>query len=125
MTNKAIHPKGQFAAGPYSHGLLSGDFLFLSGKMGTDSAGKLVGPGLAEQTKATFANLKEMLDAAGLDFGHVVKCNVYLTDMADFAAMNAIYVEQFPDPKPARTTIGVAALPLAGGKIEIEMIARK
>jgi len=123
MAKQGIHPKGQFAAGPYSHGIKSGNFLFLSGKMGTDGAGKLVGPGVSEQTRATFANLKEVLEAAGLGFEHVVKCNVYLTDMGDFAAMNAIYGEHFKDPKPARTTISVAALPLAGGKVEIEMVA--
>jgi 2-iminobutanoate/2-iminopropanoate deaminase len=123
LAKQGIHPKGQFAAGPYSHGIVSGGFLFLSGKMGTDSAGKLVGPGIAEQTRATFANLKDVLDAAGLSFDHVVKCNVYLTDMSDFAAMNTVYGDHFKDPRPARTTVAVAALPLAGGKVEIEMVA--
>ena len=123
MAKQGINPKGQFAAGPYSHGIRSGNFLFLSGKLGTDSTGKLTGPGIGEQTRQTFANLKDVLEAAGLGFEHVVKCNVYLTDMSDFAAMNAVYGEHFKDPKPARTTVAVAALPLAGGKVEIEMVA--
>jgi len=122
MPRNAISPKDMFAAGPYSHGVRTGNLVFLSGKTGTDGAGKLAGPGISEQTRQTFANLKVVLEAAGLSFGHVVKCNVYLTDMADFAAMNAVYAEHFEAPNPARTTVAVAALP-GGAKVEIEMVA--
>ena len=125
MSRKAVSPKDMFAAGPYSHAVwapAAGAHLFLSGKTGTDSAGKLVGPGITEQTRQTFANLKAVLEAAGLSFAKVVKCNVYLTDMADFQAMNAVYAEHFEAPNPARTTVAVAALP-GGAKVEIEMVA--
>jgi 2-iminobutanoate/2-iminopropanoate deaminase len=111
-----------FAAGPYSHAIKTGHLVFLAGKTGTDSSGKLVGPGIADQTRQTFANLKTVLEAAGASLEHVVKCNVYLTDMGDFAAMNAVYAEQFKEPHPARTTVTVAALP-GGAKVEIEMVA--
>jgi len=122
MTRKAINPPGMSAAGPYSHAVRTGNLVFLAGKTGTDGAGKLVGPGVVEQTKATFANLKVVLEAAGLGFEHVVKCNVYLTDIGEFAAMNAVYAEHFTAPNPARTTVAVAALP-GGAKVEIEMVA--
>ena len=122
MPRNAINPAGMFAAGPYSHAIRSGNLVLLSGKLGTDDAGKLVGAGIVEQTKQTFANLKVVLEAAGLGFEQVLKCNVYLTDMADFAAMNAVYAEHFREPYPARTTVAVAALPL-GAKVEIEMVA--
>ena len=122
MTQTAINPPNQFAAGPYSHAIRTGNLVFLSGKTGTDSSGKLVAGGIAEQTRQTLANLKDVLDAAGLSFANVVKCNVYLTDMADFAAMNKVYAEHFSAPAPARTTVGVASLPL-GAQIEIEMVA--
>ena len=122
MPRNVITPKGMFAAGPYSHAVRSGNLVFLSGKTGTDGAGKLAGAGITEQTKQTFANLKVVLEAAGVGFEHVLKCNVYLTDMADFAAMNAVYAEHFKEPNPARTTVAVAALP-GGAKVEIEMVA--
>src|SRR5450631_3642834 len=111
MTKQGIHPETLFAAGPYSHAIRTGNLVFLSGKTGTDGAGKLVGPSVTEQTRQTFANLKTVLEAAGASFDHVVKCNVYLTDMGDFAAMNAVYGEHFKEPQPARTTVAVAALP--------------
>ena len=124
MNRKVVSPTDMFAAGPYSHAVWGGTgaVLYLSGKTGTDSAGKLVGPGITEQTRQTFANLKLVLEAAGLSFANVKTCNVYLTDMADFAAMNAVYAEHFEAPQPARTTVAVAALP-GGAKVEIEMVA--
>ena len=122
MPRNAINPAGMSAVGPYSHAIRSGNLVLLSGKLGTDDAGKLVGAGIVEQTKQTFANLKVVLEAAGLGFEQVLKCNVYLTDMADFAAMNAVYAEHFREPYPARTTVAVAALPLAA-RVEIELVA--
>jgi 2-iminobutanoate/2-iminopropanoate deaminase len=76
------------------------------------------------QAEQCFSNLFAVLRSAGLDSGSVVKVNVFLVDMADFAAMNAVYEKQFDAPYPARTTIGVASLPL-GANIEIEMVARR
>ena len=124
MARKAVTADGLYAAGPYSHAIDAGELMFLSGKTGTDAKGALAEGGIGPETKQTFANLKIVLTAAGLSFDHVVKCNVYLTDMADFQAMNKVYAEHFNKPEPARTTIGVAALP-GGAKVEIEMVAKK
>ena len=121
MSRNAINPKGMSAAGPYSHAVKTGNLVFLAGKTGTDASNKLA-DGIAGQTKQTFANLKQVLEACGLTFDHVVKCNVYLTNMGDFAAMNAVYGEHFTKPEPARTTVAVAALP-GEAIVEIEMVA--
>lgn len=112
------------AIGPYSHAVWAHN-LYLSGQTPIDPAtGQLISGGIAEQTAQCFRNLFSVLAAAGMGPENVVKVNVYLTDMGDFAAMNAVYAAQFQAPYPARTTIGVAALPL-GAKIEIEMIAQR
>jgi 2-iminobutanoate/2-iminopropanoate deaminase len=124
MPRQSHTAKGAAAVGPYSHGIQSDPFVFLSGQTPLDPAtGRLVEGPVEAQAQQCFANLGAVLDAAGLDFGDVVKCNVFLVDMADFAAMNAVYAQQFDEPFPARTTIGVASLPL-GARIEIEVIAR-
>lgn len=99
--------------------------MYLSGQTPLDPVtGKLVADDVALQTRQCFKNLFAVLAAAGMTQAHVVKVNVFLTDMADFARMNEVYREQFESPYPARSTIGVAALPL-GARVEIEMIARK
>ena len=124
MSRHSLTAKGAAAVGPYSHGIESDPFVFLSGQTPLDPAtGRLVDGPIAAQTRQCFANLGAVLEAAGLDFGDVVKCNVFLVEMTDFAAMNAVYAEHFDEPFPARTTIGVASLPL-GARVEIEMIAR-
>ena len=124
MSRKAISAPGAAAIGPYSHGVESGELIFLSGQTPLDpETGKLLEGGIEAQTEQSFRNLFAVLGAAGLTPDAVVKVNVYLTDMADFAAMNAVYARQFTPPYPARTTIGVAALPL-GAWVEIELIAR-
>ena len=113
------------AVGPYSHGVASDPFVFLSGQTPLDpESGELVGGGVGAQTAQCFANLFAVLADDGLDGDDVVKVNVYLTDMDDFAAMNEIYEQQFAQPFPARTTVGVAALPL-GASVEIELMARR
>ena len=125
MKRKAFSAEGAVAVGPYSHSVVGGEFLFLSGQTPLDPAtGKLAEGGIAEQTRQCFKNLFGVLAAAGLDSSNVVKVQVFLTDMNDFGAMNAVYAEQFDAPYPARTTLGVAALPL-GASIEIEMIAKR
>ena len=85
-------------------------------------AGDIVAGGVDAETRQVLANLSRVLDAAGLDFASVVKCNVFLVDMADFAAMNTVYAEVIPGPFPARSTVAVAALPL-GARVEIECVA--
>ena len=110
--------------GPFSPAVLSGDFIFFSGQVGQDPAtGKLVEGGVEPEARQLFSNLRTLLEAAGKDFADVVKANVYLTDIGDFASVNALYAEQFAAPYPARTTVAVAALPL-GAKIEIELLVR-
>ena len=102
-----------------------GDLLFLSGQTPIDPATqRLVEGDIGVQTGRAFDNLEAVLQDAGLSLDHVVKCNVYLTTMKDFAAMNDVYRTRFTPPYPARTTVAVAELPL-GARVEIEMVARK
>ncbi|MGG0845999.1 RidA family protein [Peribacillus simplex] len=125
MSRKAFNADEAVAVGPYSHAVETGDLLFLSGQTPIDSqTGKLVEGDIVKQTKQCFKNLFNVLEVAGLVPDDVEKVNVFLTNMDNFAAMNEVYVQQFSAPYPARTTIGVASLPL-GAQIEIEMIARR
>lgn len=125
MARKAYSAEGAVSVGPYSHAVEMGDYVFLSGQTPIDpKTGKLAEGGVAVQTEQCFRNLFKVLEAAGLTPDDVVKVNVYLRDMKDFADMNAVYSTQFSTPYPARTTIGVAGLPL-DARIEIEMIAKK
>jgi 2-iminobutanoate/2-iminopropanoate deaminase len=125
MKRQAIHADGAAAVGPYSHAVRAGEFLYLSGQTPLCAAtGKLLEGGIQEQAQQCFHNLFRVLEAAGMGPGNVVKVNVFLTNMEDFAAMNEVYAKQFDKPYPARTTIGVAALPL-GARIEIELVARE
>ena len=111
------------AIGPYSQAIIAGDFLFASGQIPLDPAtGQLVDGGIVEQTQRVFKNLAAILAAAGIGFDKVVKTNVYLSDMADFAAMNEIYATYFPSPAPARATIQAARLP-RDVKVEIDFVA--
>jgi 2-iminobutanoate/2-iminopropanoate deaminase len=112
------------AIGPYSQAVAAGPYLFTSGQIGLDPAsGQLVGGGVEAQTRQVIANVAAVLAAAGLAFADVVKTTIFLIDMDDFAAVNAIYGEAFGDaPPPARSTVAVAALP-RGARVEIEAIA--
>ncbi|MHC1781733.1 MAG: RidA family protein [Anaerolineaceae bacterium] len=125
MARKALSAANAVAVGPYSHGVEAGDLVYLSGQTPIDPAtGQMAEGGIAAQTRQCFKNLFAVLSAGGLTPDNVVKVNIYLLYMADFKAMNEVYAEMFEKPYPARTTIGVAALPLAA-RIEIEMIARR
>jgi reactive intermediate/imine deaminase len=109
---------------PLSPAIRDGDVIYVSGHIGLDPAtGKLVPGDVAAQARQAFDNMAVVLQAAGKSMDSVLKVNVYLADMNDFAAMNAVYAERFTAPYPARTTVGVAALPL-GAKVEFEAIAR-
>lgn len=113
------------AIGPYSQAVWNGSELFCSGQTPIDPAtGKLIEGDVAEQTHRVFDNLAAVLAAAGLSLDDAVKCNVYLTDMKDFPAMNGAYETRFTAPFPARTTVAVAGLPL-GARVEIELVARR
>jgi 2-iminobutanoate/2-iminopropanoate deaminase len=125
MTRQAIQTNGAPAAlGPYSQAIRSGDTVFCSGQIGLDPvSGELV-EGVEAQAERVLKNLAAVLDASGLGFDDVVKTTIFLADVNDFAAVNTIYGRSMPDPPPARSTIGVAALP-KGALVEIEMIARR
>jgi len=125
MPRNAINAPGAAAVAPYSHAVDAGELIFLSGQTPLDSAtGKLVSGTIAEQTLQCFRNLFSVLEAARLSADDVVNVQVYLTDMNDFAAMNEVYAKQFTKPYPARTTIGVASLPM-GARVEIGLVARR
>jgi len=112
------------AIGPYSQAVRIEGLVFLSGQTPIDpTTGALVDGDAGVQTERCFANLFAVLAATGSTPADVQKVNVYLTDMADFAAMNAAYADQFEAPYPARTTVAVAGLPL-GARVEIELVAR-
>jgi len=125
MTRQAIQTNGAPAAiGPYSQAIRSGDLVFCSGQIGLDPAtGELV-DGVEAQAERAIRNLASVLDAAGLGFDDVVKTTIFLVDFNDFATVNEIYARFMPDPPPARSTIGVGALP-KGARVEIEAIARR
>jgi 2-iminobutanoate/2-iminopropanoate deaminase len=110
------------AIGPYAQAIQVGDLLFTSGQIPLNLEGNVVEGGIEEQTKQVFANLKAVLAEAGASFSDVVKATVFMKDMNDFAAMNAIYGEVFGEHKPARSAVEVARLP-RDVKVEIEVIA--
>ncbi|MEX2181065.1 MAG: RidA family protein [Gemmatimonadaceae bacterium] len=123
---KPVHsPDAPAAIGPYSQAVWSGDELLCSGQTPIDpGSGRLIVGDVAAQTNQVFDNLGAVLREAGLTMDDVIKCNVYLTDMRDFPAMNAAYEARFAAPYPARTTVAVAGLPL-GARVEIELVARR
>lgn len=125
MTEKIIVHTDQAppAAGPYSQAIKAGNMVFTAGQIAFDpKAGAFVEGGIQEQTRQVFANLQEVLAAAGCQLTDVVKTTVFLKDMNDFAAMNAVYAEIMGDHRPARSTVEVARLP-RDAQVEIEMIA--
>lgn len=111
------------AIGPYSVGTRAGHFVFTAGQIGIDPAtGKLVEGGVEAQARQALTNLKHILESAGASLETVLKTTVFLQDMADYAAVNAIYADFFTANFPARSAVAVAALP-AGAAVEIEAIA--
>lgn len=113
------------ALGPYSQAIEWGQWLFSSGQIGIEpGSGKLVPDGIEAETRVALANLREVLAAAGLGLADVLKTTLFLVDLADFETVNRIYAEHFTAPYPARTTVGVAALP-RGARVEIEAVARR
>lgn len=110
--------------GPFSPGVRVGELIFLSGQVALSAqTGRLIEGDVAAQTEQVLQNLRTLLAAAAKSLADVARVNVYLTDMKDFARMNAVYALHFEAPYPARTTVAVAALPL-GAAIEIDLIAR-
>lgn len=113
------------AVGPYSHAVAAGDLVFCSGQVPLDPAtSELVSGDIAVQTERILDNLAAVLAAAGSGLDRVLKTTVFLVDIGDFAAMNEAYAKRFGEHRPARSTIGVAALP-RGARVEIECVATR
>lgn len=115
--------KAPAAIGPYSQAVKSGNLLFCSGQIPLMLDGTLVSGDVRDQATRVMENLKEVLAAAGSSFEKAIKCTIYLVDINDFAAVNEVYGGYFQaEHKPARVTIGIAALP-KGAKVEIDCVA--
>ena len=121
---KAIHSdKAPQAVGPYSQAIVAGNLVFASGQLPIDPAtGQFAEGGIAEQTRQSLTNVSQVLAAAGTDLAHVVKTTVFLSDMANFGAMNEVYAEFFAQPYPARSAVAVKTLP-KDAMVEIEVVA--
>ncbi len=125
MTRQAISTSGAPAAlGPYSQGIAIDGFLYCSGQLGLDPASGELADGVEAQAERALLNLEAVLAEGGLGWADVVKTTVFLADIGDFAAINAVYATHVVDPPPARSTFAVGALP-KGARIEIEAIARR
>jgi len=123
-TKKIIKPvKSPAAVGPYNHAVRVGDLLFCAGQIPIEPAtGNLISGDIKAQTERVLENVKAILDDQQLTFANVVKSTVFMTNLADFAAMNEVYAKYFTSAFPARSTIQVAALP-KGASVEIEVVA--
>ncbi|MCB9556061.1 MAG: RidA family protein [Deltaproteobacteria bacterium] len=111
------------AIGPYSQAVISGDWVICSGQVALDpKTGRLVEGDVAAQAEQALDNLMAVLEAAGSGAGQVVRCTVYLVEMNDFAAVNAVYARYFAEDPPARACVAVSALP-AGARVEIDAMA--
>lgn len=116
-------PKAPAAIGPYSQAVACGNLLFCSGQIALDpQSGELAGDTVAAQTEQVMNNIAAVLSAAGAGFDDVIKTTIYLTDMADFSALNEVYGKCFAGHKPARSTVAVRSLP-RGALVEIEVVA--
>ncbi|HKJ27623.1 MAG TPA: Rid family detoxifying hydrolase [Anaerolineales bacterium] len=127
MTSKKIESiipvGGSKPVAPYSPGVRYGDLVFSSGQVGIDPAtGKLAEGGVEAQARQCLENLKKVLEAAGSDMDHALKCTIFMADMGDYAAINEIYATYFTSDPPARSAVQVAALPI-GALVEIEAVA--
>ena len=123
-TRSVIHTEhAPKAIGPYSQAIRSGGFVYTAGQVGFNPAsGQIVEGGIEAQTRQALHNIKAILEAAGTSLDRVVKTTVFMADLSQFSAMNAVYAEFFPSNPPARSTFQVAALP-RNALIEIEAIA--
>ena len=125
MANVIHTTNAPAAVGPYSQAIDCGDFVFCSGQIPlVPETGLVVEGGIEEQARQIFANIKAVLNAAGLDFCNVVKTTVFMTDLGQFATLNGIYAEYFPENPPARSCVEVSALP-KGVLVECEVIAKR
>lgn len=126
MTKKTVlSDRAPKAIGPYSQAVVAGNMFFASGQLGINPAtGKIVEGGAKEQAQQALSNIQALLEAAEMTFANVVQVQIFLADLADFAAVNEVYKTFFAEPYPARSTFQVAGLPL-GGRVEIQATAMK
>eukprot|EP01125_Pyxidicula_operculata_P023041 TRINITY_DN976_c2_g1_i3.p1 TRINITY_DN976_c2_g1~~TRINITY_DN976_c2_g1_i3.p1 ORF type:complete len:126 (-),score=14.29 TRINITY_DN976_c2_g1_i3:83-460(-) len=123
MSKVSVHTdKAPKAVGPYSQAIKANGFIFLSGSIGLEPSTGVLVEGLEAQTHQAFANIKAVLQESGSDLDKVVKVTVFMKNMSDYAAVNAIYATYFKEPYPARSAVEVAALPKAA-LVEIEVVA--
>jgi 2-iminobutanoate/2-iminopropanoate deaminase len=114
--------KAPGAVGPYSQGIVAGDFVYTAGMLGLDpQTGELVGEDIGTQTRQALKNIQSILEAGGSSMDRAVKLTVFLTDIGDFAEMNAVYAEFFPSDAPARATVQIGPLP-KGALVEIDAV---
>jgi len=116
QSKKAVNPPGSAAGLPFSNGIIAGNTLYVAGTQGTISGD------IKQETASALDNIRKIVEAAGFSMADVVAVNVYLADVKEFGAMNEVYRQYFPDPKPTRTTVGVAQL-IGNARIEISAIA--
>lgn len=107
---------------PFSQAVRAGDYLFLAGQLGTDASGRLVSGGIVPETRQMMENIKTVLEANGASLGEVVKCTVFLADMAEWQTFNGVYTQFFHKPYPARSALGSSGLALKA-RVEVECIA--
>lgn len=122
MPRLSINLAADLSSQPYSDAVWNGDTLLLSGRVAIGRDGRLIDGSVADQTIQALANIRAVLDQAGLTLSDVVKTTVFLTSMDDYAAMNSAYLAAFAHPLPARSCVAVAGLPL-GALVEIEVVA--
>jgi 2-iminobutanoate/2-iminopropanoate deaminase len=118
QSKKAVNPPGSPTNLPFSNGILVGNTLYVAGTQGTISGD------IKKETSSALENIRKIVEAAGFSMGDIVAVNVYLADVKEFGAMNEVYRQMIPDPKPTRTTVGVAQL-IGDARIEISAIAVK
>lgn len=121
---KVIHSElAPKAVGPYSQAIVASGFVFASGQLPIDPAtGEFAEGGIKEQTRQSLTNVTHVLAEVGIDLSHVVKTTVFLSDMANFAAMNEVYATFFSEPYPARSAVAVKTLP-KNALVEVEVVA--
>jgi 2-iminobutanoate/2-iminopropanoate deaminase len=122
---KIVTPKDFPAGRPYSAGILAGDTLYVAGQTGADFKTQKVPENFDDEIRQCLNNVGSILQAGGMDFSDVVAVQVYLTDIDLFQRMNAVYTQVFKEPRPTRTTVGVATLAGVGARVEITVTARK
>ncbi|MCA1561980.1 MAG: Rid family detoxifying hydrolase [Acidobacteria bacterium] len=119
VTSAALAPP----VGPYSPGIIAGNFIFVSGQAGRRPGTGTLAPDVEAQTEQALRNVAAILEAAGANLTHVVRCGVFLVDIREFSQMNAVYARMFGEHRPARTTVEVSGLPGDGLRVEIDAVA--